>query len=253
MDRILEPEIMDDRDADVAYARADFSDSNQAFVDRLATELERNGIVRAPPAIGGPAHAHATTRMHAGESALRIADLGCGPADVTIRIARGVPHVRVVGVDGAEEMLRLARDAVRAAALTERITLHLGRVPGLDLPDHDFDAVVSKDMLHHLPDPHVLWTEVARLGKPGAVVQVMDLIRPTSPLEAREIVERVASREHPLLKEDFYHSLCAAFTIEEVRAQLRAAGLALAIERAGDRHMLIRGTLADLGRANAPG
>ncbi|MGH8261623.1 MAG: class I SAM-dependent methyltransferase [Steroidobacteraceae bacterium] len=220
MDRILEPEIMDDHDADAAYARADFADSNQAFADRLAGELEAGSGIRATP---------------------QVVDLGCGPADVTIRIARRVPRGHVVGVDGAAEMLALAHAAVKSAGLADRIALHLGRVPGLDLPKHGFDAVVSKDMLHHLPDPHVLWSEIARLARPGAIVQVMDLIRPTSPLEAREIVERVAAREHPLLKEDFYNSLCAAFTIEEVRAQLRAAGLALGVERAGDRHLIVRG------------
>ena len=225
MDRILEPEIMNDGDADAAYARADFSDSNQAFADRLAVEFD--GARASGRERGAP----------------RVVDLGCGPADVTIRIARKLHRARVVGVDGAEEMLRLASEAVRAAALTERITLHLGRVPGLDLPEHGFDAVVSKDMLHHIPDPHVLWTECLRLGKPGAVLLVMDLIRPSSPAEAREIVERVASREHPLLKEDFYHSLCAAFTPEEVGAQLAAAGLALGVERAGDRHWVVRGVL----------
>jgi ubiquinone/menaquinone biosynthesis C-methylase UbiE len=228
MDRILEPEIMNDRDADAAYARADFSDSNQAFADRLAAALER-ASGRAP----------------------RIVDLGCGPADVTIRIARKLHRSHVVGVDAAEEMLRLAREAVRSAALAQRIELHLGRIPGLDLPEHGFDAVVSKDMLHHLPDPHVLWTECLRLGRAGAFVQVMDLVRPSSPLEAREIVERVARCEHPLLKEDFYNSLCAAFTPEEVRAQLAAAGLALAVERAGDRHWLVRGVLG--GAATARG
>ncbi len=221
MDRILEPEIMNDSDADAAYARADFSDSNQAFADRLAAELKGSRS----------------------DGTLRIVDLGCGPADVTIRIARKLHRAQLVGVDGAEEMLRLASEAVRSAKLSERIRLHLGRVPGLDLPEHGFDAVVSKDMLHHIPDPHVLWTECLRLGRPGAVLLVMDLIRPSSPTEAREIVERVASREHPLLKEDFYHSLCAAFTPEEVRAQLAAAGLTLGVERAGDRHWLVRGVI----------
>jgi ubiquinone/menaquinone biosynthesis C-methylase UbiE len=247
MDRVLEPEIMNDSDADAAYARADFSDSNQAFADRLAAELE---------SAGASSGKHSSSRGDAGHGAhsrgrpdLHVVDLGCGPADVTIRIARKLPRAHVVGVDGAEEMLRLAREAVRKTALSERVALHLGRVPGLDLPEHAFDAVVSKDMLHHLPDPHVLWTECLKLGKPGAVLLVMDLIRPSSPIEAREIVARVAGREHPLLKEDFYHSLCAAFTPEEVRAQLAAAGLALQVERAGDRHWLVRGVLGGTATA----
>lgn len=255
MDRVLEPEIMNDRDADAAYARADFSDSNQAFADRLAAELERAGAPGREPgsARAGSRAADRAAHRAAGRrrSGLRIVDLGCGPADVTLRIARRLPDAHVVGVDGAEEMLHLARAAVRSAALSQRIELHLGRVPGIDLPVHGFDAVVSKDMLHHLPDPHALWSECLRLGRPGAVILVMDLIRPSSPVEAREIVERVAGGEHPLLKEDFYHSLCAAFTPEEVRAQLEAAGLALGVERAGDRHWIVRGVLG--GTATARG
>ncbi len=98
-------------------------------------------------------------------------------------------------------------------------------------------------MLHHLPDPQVLWSEVRRLGKRGAAVFVMDLVRPDSPFEAREIVERVAGKEHPVLKEDFYNSLCAAFTVSEVRSQLQSAGLPLTVEQATARHMRIKGVL----------
>jgi len=99
-------------------------------------------------------------------------------------------------------------------------------------------------MLHHLPDPQVLWSEVRRLGRPGAAVYVMDLIRPDSPVLAREIVERVAAHEHPVLKEDFYNSLCAAFTVSEIRSQLESAGLPLTVEQVTDRHMRIKGILS---------
>jgi len=218
MDRVLEPEVMDDRAQVVAYAQADFSESNQLFVDRLIAEF--------------------------GHALPKVVDLGCGPADVTVRLAKAVHSAHITGVDASAEMLSLAREAVRTARLTDRITLHLGRLPGLGLPEHSFDAVLSKDMLHHLPDPQVLWREAQRLGGRGAAVYVMDLVRPGSPLEAREIVERVAGGEHPILKEDFYNSLCAAFTVEEVRAQLRTAGLHLTVEQASDRHMRVKGRLS---------
>jgi ubiquinone/menaquinone biosynthesis C-methylase UbiE len=217
VDRILEPEIMDDPAQTQAYARADFSDSNQLFVDRLVAEF--------------------------GAALRRVVDLGCGPADVTVRLARALPTAHLTAVDGSEEMLALARKTIRGARLTSRITLELGRLPGVELPDHSFDAVSSKDMLHHLPDAQILWREAQRLGARGAAVYVMDLVRPSSPLEAREIVERVAHREHPILKEDFYNSLCAAFTVGEVRAQLSAARLPLTVEQASDRHMTVKGRL----------
>lgn len=218
VDRILEPEVMEDGAQALAYARADFSESNQLFVDRLVAEF--------------------------GHALKSVVDLGCGPADVTVRLAKALRTAHITGVDASAEMLALARQAVQAARLTDRVALTLARIPGLKLPEHSFDAVLSKDMLHHLPDPQVLWNEARQLGRRGAAVYVMDLVRPSSPLEAREIVERVSSREDPILKEDFYNSLCAAFTVEEVRAQLRTAGLHLAVEQASDRHMRIKGVLA---------
>jgi len=217
MDRVLEPEIMDGEAEAAAYARADFSDSNGAYVRQL---LERY-----------PGHLRS------------VLDLGCGPADIPVRLARRVREVHITAVDGSAAMLAQAATALAAARLTERVTLLHGRIPGLPLAELSFDAVISKDMLHHLPDPQVLWQEALRLGKPGGAVYVMDLVRPDSPLEAREIVERIASDEHPLLKEDFYNSLCAAFTVSEVRAQLRAAALAFEVVQASDRHMAVHGRL----------
>jgi ubiquinone/menaquinone biosynthesis C-methylase UbiE len=218
VERILEPEIMDGEAEADAYARADFADSNQWYADHFTAEY--------------PAHLR------------EIVDLGCGPADVPVRIARIAQQVRIVAVDGSPTMLNFARKAVQDAKLANRITLHQGRLPGLSLPEQHFDAVLSKDMLHHLPDPQVLWSEARRLARPGGAVYVMDLIRPDSALAAREIVERVAGGEHPILKEDFYNSLCAAFTVEEVRAQLKSAGLPLTVEKATERHMRIKGVLA---------
>jgi ubiquinone/menaquinone biosynthesis C-methylase UbiE len=217
VERVLEPEIMDGAAEADAYARADFADSNQWYADHFTSEY--------------PAHLR------------EIVDLGCGPGDVTVRIARAAPHARIVAVDGSAAMLDFARRAFKDAQLSNRVTVHRGRLPGLDLPQHHFDAVLSKDMLHHLPDPQALWSEVRRLGRPGAAVYIMDLMRPDSPSLAREIVERVAAREHPILKEDFYNSLCAAFTLSEIRGQLDSAGLPLAVEQVTERHMRIKGLL----------
>lgn len=217
MDRILEPEIMDGEAEADAYARADFADSNQWYAEHFTAAY--------------PSHLR------------QIVDLGCGPADVTLRIARLAHRAHIVGVDGSAAMLEFGRKAVAAANLAQRVRLHQGRLPGLSLPEHHFDAVLSKDMLHHLPDPQALWSEARRLGRPGAAVYVMDLVRPDSPLAAEEIVERAAAHEHPLLKRDFFNSLCAAFTVDEVRGQLKSAGLPLIAEKATERHMLVKGLL----------
>jgi len=217
MQRTLEPEIMEDEQQALAYAKADFSTSNQWYVDHLIADYPDN--------LG------------------KVVDIGCGPGDVMLRLARAKPNVRITAIDGSAAMIGFARDAVRAADLQARLTAIQGIIPGLALEEHSFDAVLSKDLLHHLPDPMVLWSEAERLGRPGAAIYVMDLIRPDTPQDARNIVESVAPDEHPILKEDFYNSLCAAFTVEEAKAQVKQAGLPLEVAQVSDRHMVIRGLL----------
>jgi ubiquinone/menaquinone biosynthesis C-methylase UbiE len=217
MQRVPEPELMDDDHQAVAYARADFSTSDQWFVDHLAAEF--------------PDHLR------------RVVDLGCGPAGVLLRLASAVPGARITGADGSEPMLRLGRQAVQDAGHAGRVDLVQGLIPGLPLEAHAFDAVISKDLLHHLHDPSVLWAEVARLGRPGAAVYVMDLFRPESIEAARAMTHAVVSREDPVLQQDFFNSLIAAFTVDEVRAQLRDANLPLSVAQVSARHLVIKGLL----------
>lgn len=216
MNRVPEPEVMADPRQALAYARADFADVNQRFVDAL--------VSRHPTLTGG-----------------RILDLGCGPADIPLRLASALPDAHVVAIDASPAMLALAREA--AGSRPEcRLSLVCARVPRLPLSDRGFDAVISNSLLHHLSDGAALWRDVARLARPGGVVHVMDLFRPNSVEEARAIVEAAASDEDPLLKEDFFNSLLAAFTPEEVRDQLETAGLRhLGCAIVSERHLLVSG------------
>jgi ubiquinone/menaquinone biosynthesis C-methylase UbiE len=216
MQRTLEPELMDDEAQARAYARADFSASNQMFVE---------GFVRD--------YAHVRA----------IVDLGCGPGDIDVRLARAAPSANVTAVDGSRPMLAIAERAVRAAGLESRIAIVNGTLPGLPLDAQSFDAVLSKDLLHHLPDPNALWSEANRLGRAGAAVYVMDLVRPSTCDAAQRIVDAVAPREDPILRQDFLNSLCAAFTVDEVTEQLRRARLDLHVAQVSERHMLIKGLL----------
>ena len=198
-----------------AYASADFSRSNQSFVDIV--------------------------RKLISATATKILDLGCGPGDVMIRLARACPSLKITAVDGSPAMIQLAQTAIEECGLSMTISAVQGYVPGLPLPVGHFDAVLSKDFLHHLPDPMALWSEIRRLIKPGGFICVMDLRRPNSPQAAQKIVDVVTAEEAEVLKIDFYNSLLAAFTPEEIREQLKAAALNLDVTMSGDRHMLIQG------------
>jgi len=202
-----------------AYAAADFAAVNTRFVELF--------LARFPDFQEGT-----------------VVDLGCGPADIPIRLARALPRVRLVGVDGATAMLRLARRAVVAAHLADRIDLVEAVLPRRRHDGAPFDAVVSNSLLHHLHRPQVLWSEIADSCRVGAPILVVDLLRPATPRAARDLVETYASAERAILKQDFYNSLRAAFTVDEVRKQLRQMRLsaALSVERISDRHLCVCGT-----------
>ena len=221
MKRCPEPELMDSEAQTLAYAEADFNESNSLFTERF---LERFADL---PASG------------------RMADLGCGPGDITIRLARALPGWELTGLDAGPNMLERARERLATERDAPRVRFQLARLPDSGLPSRDWDAVVSNSLLHHLPDPQTLWASVRQLGAPGAAVQVMDLLRPDSLEQAQRLVERYAADAPDILREDFYNSLLAAYTTEEVSAQLIRAGLdRLKIETASDRHWIVSGRLA---------
>lgn len=216
MERLLEPEVMDDPEQALAYARADFEEENQGFVDRFMDSYPD------------------LTEGH-------VVDLGCGPADIPIRLARALPGCRVTGVDASAPMIRLGEEAVRAAGLAERITLMCQRVQAFSLPEAA-DAAISNSLLHHLSNPLQFWYAIKKLVNPGSYVLVMDLLRPESSEAAQAIVDQYAAKEPAILRRDFYNSLLAAFTEDEVAAQLAELNLSrLLVDVPDDRHWIVGG------------
>ena len=221
MERITEPELMDDAAQARAYAEADFEEPNARFVALYDAFVGR---------------------LPAGAAVL---DLGCGPGDITLRIAAAHPGIEVHGLDGSAAMLAFGRAKLEHdAVLRERVRLIEGLVPTAVLPRTSYAAVVSNSLLHHLHEPAVLWRMIRARGVPGAAVLVMDLMRPASTAAARALVAEHAAGEPEVLRRDFYNSLLAAFEPGEIRGQLAAAGLDhLSVEEISDRHLVIRGRL----------
>ena len=226
MQRICEPELMDGAAQAQAYGAAAFSASDQAVVERLVELL-------GPGALGEP---------------LRILDLGCGPGNITFRLAERFRQAQVIGLDGAAAMLDLARQTLsarpdwcpRVRFVGERLPLGPGStlVPG-------FEALVSNSLLHHLHDPQVLWRTLGDLAAPGALVLIRDLRRPERPEQIGELVARHATSAPAILQQDYAHSLAAAFTLAEVTDQLHQAGLAqLQARELDDRYLEVAGWLA---------
>ena len=216
VNRILEPELMENEAQARAYAEADFSQENQGFVDRFRAYF--------PDFSEG-----------------HVLDLGCGPGDIPIRFARATPGCLVIGVDASAAMVQLAEEAVRQAGLSGRIIFLCERFQAVALGE-PADAAISNSLLHHVPNPLQFWHKLRLAVKPGSPVLVMDLLRPESPEEAQAIVDLYAAGAPDILRRDFYNSLLAAFTEDEVAAQLAEMNLSrLIIDVPDDRHWVVVG------------
>jgi SAM-dependent methyltransferase len=221
MKRIPEPELMDTEEQACAYAAADFSEAHQSYVSLFKETFPE----RSPKAF--------------------VLDLGCGPADVTIRFAMANPGSVFHAVDGSAAMLKHAKEALGSErGLLRRVRLIEGYIPGAPIPRKHYDVILSNNFLHHLHDPGVLWRTVRRYAKKGTLIFVTDLFRPASRAEAKALVGKYSGSEEPILKKDFYNSLLAAFTPNEIEKQLAEAELnQLHVKVIDDRHLIIFGEM----------
>ncbi len=223
MQRTPEPELMDGADQVQAYAEADFGGSDQAMVDRLAV-------------------------LCGGDPGGRLVDLGCGPGNISVRLARRWPQASVLGLDGAPRMLALAQErAAMEPGLVGRLQFQQALLPLADPRPlaAAFSAVVSNSLLHHLHDPGGLWQAVAQLAAPGAFVYLQDLRRPADPGAVEALVAEQMVGVPEVLRHDYRASLHAAFTPEEVVEQLEQAGLAAQLQVAPrqERYLEVWGRL----------
>ncbi|MBU0492089.1 MAG: class I SAM-dependent methyltransferase [Chloroflexi bacterium] len=107
----------------------------------------------------------------------RAIDLGCGPGQLVIDLARRYPALHVTGLDLSAEMLALARDNADRAGLGHCTAFKLGNAEDVPFPDDYFDLAVSTLSLHHWTVPRRVLDEMARITRPGGHIGVYDLRR----------------------------------------------------------------------------
>ena len=208
MKRTPEPELMQIPSQVRAYADADFSRSDSMVVKSLKKYLKKTGRTLNKSDL--------------------IFDIACGPGNIAERIAKNWPTVKVVGIDGSEEMLKEAEKKL-SKNLTNNLSYELIEINSIATGEIHFpfkaDVLVSNSALHHFHDPCRFWSALKKLGKTNCIHIHRDLIRPTSLEKAFEIKEKHLSNSPAILKKDFYASLKASFTVDEVTQQLVDSGL----------------------------
>ena len=208
MKRTPEPELMQIPSQVRAYADADFSSSDSMVVKSLERYLKKVGRTLNKTNL--------------------ILDMACGPGNIAERIAKNWPFVNVVGIDGSKEMLNEAENKL-SENLTKNLSFQLIEINSIATGEIHVpfkgDVLVSNSALHHFHDPCRFWCALKKLGKTKCIHIHRDLIRPASVEKAFELKEKHLSNSPEILKKDFYASLKASFTVNEVTQQLHEEGL----------------------------
>jgi ubiquinone/menaquinone biosynthesis C-methylase UbiE len=199
MNRILEPEVMDTWLEATAYDAMDFTTVNTAF---------------------------ATDAMLLDPHAIKVLDIGTGTARIPILMCQQRPQYLFTGIDLAQSMLIIGQRNVEEARLTQRIRLERVDSKRMPYPDLEFDLVISNSLVHHLPEPYLLFQEIKRLIKLDGAILIRDLIRPENEQIVNDLVTKFGSDYDPRQQQLFHDSLKAALTLTEVQEIIDRVGLA---------------------------
>jgi ubiquinone/menaquinone biosynthesis C-methylase UbiE len=208
--RTLEPEVMDSPEEARDYDSMDHAAVNSAFVsDFLAVWDGGNPII----------------------------DVGTGTAQIPIELCRRDVRPKIYAVDAAASMLDLARSNVARADLIERFQIEQADAKRLPARDATCGAVISNSIVHHIPEPAAVLSEMVRVLKPGGRIFVRDLMRPASGATLVCLVNRYADGANDHQRAMFADSLRAALTLEEIQDLVAAHGMDPAgVQATSDRH-----------------
>ena len=182
--RVPEPEVMDDSAEVEAYASA----ATQAYLDKIDDTFVEHAL-----------------RLVRGRTTGLALDIGTGPGQIVLKLARRLPSWRFIGVDRSPNMIKQARESELALGHAEengapglprsvrpdvlrretpepfssRVQFFHADANRLPFADASFDLVMSNSVLHHLAEPQRMLSEIARLVKPGRAILVRDLRRPS--------------------------------------------------------------------------
>ncbi len=106
---------------------------------------------------------------------LRILDVGCGPGNISVGLARAVAPGQLHGVDMEESQIELAR-AVAEANGRDNAIFHVSDAADLPFEDGFFDIAHCHNVLMHIPDTASVLAEMKRVLKPGGIIGCREMI-----------------------------------------------------------------------------
>lgn len=167
---------------------------------------------------------------------LRTLDLGCGTGATGVRLAR--LGFQVTLMDSSPAMLDLARQAAQESAVADKITLKLGdAAQSADLfATGLFDVILCHNLLEYVDDSQAVLCGSARLMRDSSAIlsvvvrnQAGELLKSAIQTGDLDAAENNLSAEWTT--ESLYGGKVRLFTLEKMRAMLKAASFEIIAER----------------------
>ena len=116
----------------------------------------------------------------------KVLDVGCGTGSLTLTAKKYAgPSGSAYGIDASPQMIEVACKKARSSAYPA--VFEVGLIEQIAYPAATFDIVISRLVIHHLPDDVKRrgFTEIWRVLKPGGRFFVADFNKPSNSLLAQ--------------------------------------------------------------------
>ena len=212
MKRVPEPDLMERKEQAYAYANADFSNSNELFLEKLF-------------------------KFCSITDETKILDVGCGDGEIPIEIYRKTKS-KITGVDGSSAMLDEFSKKMSANDIDD-IEIIQRRYEDTRFVEKSFDILISNSVLHHVKSPKQFWEKSFNLVRQQGYIMLMDLFRPSNEHDLSTVLDKYGGN-NPVLLSDFENSLRAAYTLDEVEDQLSSfSNISSSVKAISDRHFFV--------------
>jgi len=231
MERVPEPELMEEKEQVISYDEADFSEGEVNLINQINQYLLKKNIFL-------------------GEKDL-IVDLGCGPGNISEKLAIKWPNTAVVGIDGSKEMILRAEN-------NKEISLNKKKLKNLryvcsDIKDiklinfllnKEISLLVSNSLIHHITHLEDFFKTIISLSSNSTVNFHKDLKRPLDEKSALELKAQCSTKYNEILTNDYYASLRASYTFKELKNFTLENDLSsLDVFEEGDNYLIIYGNV----------
>jgi ubiquinone/menaquinone biosynthesis C-methylase UbiE len=111
----------------------------------------------------------------------KVLDVGCGTGDLTLTARKYAgASGSAYGIDASLEGIAIARKKAKRSG--SETVFEVGLIENIAYPDATFDVVISRLVIHHLPDDlkRQGFAEIFRVLKPGGLIFLADFKPPTN-------------------------------------------------------------------------